>query len=319
MAKPMVSIVICTYNRCQSLQDTLRALARQAVREGLRLEVVVVDNNSRDETKTVAGQGASLMPWAVRYIFEGKQGLSCARNAGIRAAQGEVIAFIDDDVIPDPHWAQGLWDCFEQTRCDAVAGRVDALWICSRPAWLGAELHGPLISQDLGSQRLRWTFTNRFMLGANMAFRRELFASVGFFKEELGRRGSSLIGGEDRDICERLLAAGKVLMYEPSAMVQHKVEPDRVTPEYYRRWFHDIGRTVGHQMPVRWYHRVLIAPAWEWKDAAKALGRCVHTRLHPAANDADRFAGELWLRFHRAVLRERLDHWLGKDCHFVKA
>lgn len=322
--KTLISAVVCTYNRCASLCETLNSLAAQRLPGEATLEIVVVDNNSADGTKAVVAEAARHSAWSVRYVFEPRQGLSYARNAGIRNAGGMLLAFIDDDVKVEPEWAAALLACFSETGCDAVAGKVNMWWTCPRPHWLADELHGPLISQDLGPQRRPWAERGRWMLGANMAFRRGVFERIGGFREELGRKGDALIGGEDREMSERLLAAGGALYYEPQAVAWHQVDQQRVSQPYLRRWYQDTGRTIGHQMSWKWSYRLTVAPLWVWKQFLAAVARYANGCVRRAAlEDAERFAAEMWLRFHAAVLEERFHHWLPprwarRTCIFTK-
>src|SRR3989338_6037339 len=128
---PHLSIILCTYNRADSLRDTLQALAMQQAREGLSMEVVVADNNSTDETRHVVEAQASR--WPVRYLFEGCLGKSHALNHGISAAQAPWLAFTDDDVIPEPSWAQALYDAGRALNADCVGGRTLPLWAPEPP------------------------------------------------------------------------------------------------------------------------------------------------------------------------------------------
>jgi glycosyltransferase involved in cell wall biosynthesis len=315
----LVTVVICTYNRCESLRETLQSLAGQRLANDSTLEVIVVDNNSRDQTSAVVEEAAKTTPWNGRYLFEARQGLSMARNTGIRAARGQVVAFIDDDVVVEPQWAQALWNCVAETGCDAVAGCVKPRWVCPRPAWLSDELCGPIIRQELGDRRIRWTARDRYILGANMAFRKDVFQAIGFFKEELGRRGNALIGGEDLDLHARLMAAGKVIFYEPSAVAHHTVTPERLSPAFYRSWFQDIGYTQAHQLEWKWHYRLSVVPVWRWGKLLQAGVLYLGTQVSGATHEA-RFRAELWWRFQHSFLRERFDHWRGKPrCRFSTA
>ena len=316
---PTFTAVVCTYNRCESLRQTLDSLLNQASVGDLVFEVVVVDNNSSDATRRTVETIAQTARRPLRYVFEPRQGLSYARNTGIEKASGEVLAFLDDDVIVEPSWLRGLASCFQDTGCDAVAGRVTLLWSCEKPEWIQNGLHAPLISQDLGDRRQRWPDKSRFMLGANMAFRRKVFQQVGLFNEQLGRRGQSLIGGEDSDLFKRLVAAGGVIYYEPLATVQHKVEAQRVSPEFYRKWYTDIAYTQAHQMSWKWHYRLSIMPVWRWLKLMKAGFRYSIARVS-RLQGTPRFEEEIWWRFESSFLKERLDHWIGKsECRFSKA
>src|SRR5579863_10079992 len=102
-----ISVILCTYNRCDDLTQALAGLAASRMPQSVDWEVLVVDNNSKDRTRSVVEEFSSVYP-RFRYLFEGQQGLSNARNAGIAAARGRVLAFTDDDVIIDPGWLLNL-------------------------------------------------------------------------------------------------------------------------------------------------------------------------------------------------------------------
>ena len=319
-----ISAVVCTYNRAESLRETLQSLKRQVLPEDAWLEIVIVDNNSQDDTRAVVEDEARLSAWPIRYVFEGRQGLSCARNAGIRAAVGPIVAFLDDDVIAEPGWAHGVWACMQETGCDAVAGKVMMRWMCPRPSWLVDELRGPLMRQDCGPYRIRWDLSQH-MLGANMAFRRDVFRDIGVFDETLGRTGESLIGGEDQEISQRLVRDHRIIVYEPKAAVWHKVMPERVTPAFYRRWFTDIAYTQAHQLSWKWHYRISIVPLWRWSAFAGAWVNYARARSAGAVDEAT-FQAELWWLFQRSFLNERWDHWVARwrriahpRCPFVNA
>ncbi len=300
-----VSVIVSTYNRAKSLRDTIESLVSQKA-EGCSYEIIVVDNNSRDKTRDVV----ATFNGKVRYLFEPKQGLSYARNAGIKEAGGQVIAFTDDDVIVDSNWIASIYQCFKETKALAVGGKIERLWHCDRPEWLLDELTGPLIVQDLGPERKKWDQKNRHMVGANMAFHRSLFEKYGLFREELGRRGDELIGGEDRELFRRFFEANIPIFYEPKAVVHHKVESQRLTKEYVRKWFWDVGRTLGHEMEWKWYHSVSIAPLWLWKQIFQSLIRFLKVELYPGSNARERFAARIWVLHYSAMFQERFFHWL---------
>ena len=300
-----VSIVVCTYNRAESLRETLETLVSQN-RSGMNYEIIVVDNNSKDHTKKIA----QSFNGQLKYVFEPKQGLSYARNTGIKQATGQIIAFTDDDVIVDQNWVSNVFRCFQETQALMVAGKIERLWTCQRPAWLTEEISGPLIVQDLGPLRKRWDSGTRHTVGANMAFRRIVFEKFGFFQEELGRRGNQLIGGEDREIFRRIFESGGRIFYEPKAVVHHKVEKERLSKSFMQRWFRDVGATLGHQIPWRWHYSLTIAPLWLWKNWIIACFKLINIFLKPVSNEAERFACEIWFQHYSAMMRERFLHWI---------
>ena len=238
-----VSVILCTYKRCQSLATALESLARQNVPESIDWEVVVVDNNSPDRTaETVAGF-SRRDPKRFRYVFEGCQGKSFALNTGIREARGDVLAFVDDDVTVDASWLSRLTAPFAESDCAGVGGRVVPAWKCRQPDWL--EMHGPfalrsvLAMFDLGDQPGE---LSKPPAGTNMAFRREVFQKYGGFRTDLGPTVGSEIRGEDSEFYRRLAAGGERLRYEPTAIVCHPVEEHRLRKTYFQAWFYDCGR-----------------------------------------------------------------------------
>ena len=194
---PEISAVVCTYNRSESLRDTLRALKGQELRDGLLLEILVVGNNSRDRTRQVGEEEAQESRWPIRYIFETAQGLNYARNRGVNESQGEFIAFTDDDVIPDPQWAHELWKTANAHQADCVGGKILPLWFEQAPSWM--ERHrvkhhfwGAFALLDRGPEVIVANAPDgNFLYGGNIAYRRPVLEEVGIFRTDLGPKGSS--------------------------------------------------------------------------------------------------------------------------------
>ena len=244
---PHVSVIVCTYNRAESLRETLRALQGQAVDDGLAYEIIVVDNHSRDHTPSIVEQLARQRQTPIRYVFEPAQGLSRARNRGIREARGELIAFTDDDVIPDSGWVEALWQAAERFSADAVGGRILPLWAAEPPAWL-VNQHSLLESLSLldrGPEPVIGDIHTAYRIyGANMAFRKALFQEIGVFRIDLGVSGSTQMRGEDTELVVRVHRAGKRVAYAPEAVVRHKVPPERMRLRYFRQLKFYQGRTA---------------------------------------------------------------------------
>ncbi|MBI4357840.1 MAG: glycosyltransferase family 2 protein, partial [Candidatus Omnitrophica bacterium] len=171
---PRVSVVVCTYNRCESLRDNLQSLRDQQLIEGLELEMVVVDNNSKDATPKVVEEVGRTSAWPVRYLFEPIQGKSHALNRGIKAARGDFIAFCDDDVIADQLWIQSLCEAFLAYDADAVGGPVRPLWFGKPPKWLEdpERQFGMLAILDRGDKPIiageAEQAAGNFLLGSNL-------------------------------------------------------------------------------------------------------------------------------------------------------
>jgi glycosyltransferase involved in cell wall biosynthesis len=238
-----ITVLLCTFNRCRSLPKALESVAAQVLPESVTWEVIVVDNNSSDRTRAVVEDYCQRYPGRFRYLFEPQQGLSRARNAGIREARGEIIAFMDDDVTVGPGWLQNLTASLHDGEWAGAGGPVRPPEDFKPPRWLtlGGEmdLGGALALIDFGSVPAE---LRKPPYGTNMAFRKGMFQKFGAFRADLGRCGGSLLSNEDTEFGRRLLSAGERLRYEPSAMVHHPVPEERLSKRYFRAWWFDYGR-----------------------------------------------------------------------------
>jgi glycosyltransferase involved in cell wall biosynthesis len=244
----VISAVLCTYNRASTLSATLESLRGMSVPARLPWELLIVDNNSSDDTARVVADHQRVSASEVRYVFEPEQGHSRARNRGIREARGAILVFTDDDVSVDPHWLARIHETYERFDCLGVGGKIIPVWPCAKPAWLdgdrSARLMQAIVSFDLGDETcvLR---TPPF--GANMSFRRAAFERYGLFRTDLGRTGRDLAGGEDTEFARRLLRNGETLIYNPAAVVYHPVEAERLTRTYWQRWYFAYGRIAARR------------------------------------------------------------------------
>ena len=238
-----ISVVLCTYNRAQSLRDALNSAAALVLPDSVDWEILVVDNNSSDQTRNVVEEFCGRYPNRFRYIFESHQGKSRALNAGICEARGHIVAFMDDDVTVDPDWLQNLTAGLHDGHWAGAGGRVVPEWTCSPPRWLSKESPyavGPLVAFDPKCQAPE---LDEPPIGANMAFRREMFEKYGGFRPDLGPCPGSEIRGEDSEFGARLLKHGERLRYEPSALIHHPVQQSRLEKGYFLTWWFDKARS----------------------------------------------------------------------------
>ncbi len=244
---PAVSIVLCTHNRAEQLRRTLGTLFAVDTPPGVEWDVIVVDNNSSDATRQVVDACSRRTAPGVRYLFEPTQGISFARNAGVRAASGEVVAFIDDDVTIGAGWLTALYRAFQDGRCIGVGGRIRAGWSSPKPAWYADagpyRLMKGIAEYEHGDDPVQ-VGPDRPPFGGNMAFRRRAFELHGLFRTDLGRVGSRRMGGEDTEYGRRLMAAGEAIMYAPDAVVTHPVEPFKLRKAFFRRYYYYYGRQL---------------------------------------------------------------------------
>lgn len=244
---PKISVVVCTYNRCEGLKDTLRALKTQRLENGSDFEIIVVDNNSNDRTKETVMEEGRQSPRLIRYVFEPNQGVSFARNRGILEAMGDVIAFVDDDTVPASNWIGSLLRGFKEFNADCVGGPVFPIWAQEPPAWLRdpSLQFGMLALLDRGDQPVIAAETDsNIVFGGNSAYRKAIFAELGLFRTDLGRSGNTLSCGEDSEMIRRIVHSGKRAVYLPDMISNHKVGPERMSIKYLRKWHFDGGKST---------------------------------------------------------------------------
>lgn len=237
----MISVVVCTYNRAPTLRRMLESLFAQQERDRLALEVIVVDNNSTDDTRQVA-YSFSKYP-GFYYVLEGRQGLSFARNRGLAKATGGFVSFLDDDVIVDPLWLANLHKCLDETNADAVGGKVDLHYQTPPPPWLGPLFRMHLAELDLAPTRMIGLDGSGYS-GCNVTFRKEALRRTGGFDEVLGRTGAQLTCYEDTVVLHRIETAGGKMVYDPKVRVEHLVGPERMTWPYFKRLFIGQGMSL---------------------------------------------------------------------------
>jgi glucosyl-dolichyl phosphate glucuronosyltransferase len=238
-----ITVVLCTYNRCNILARALQSVAASKMPDGVSWEILVVDNNSPDQTRAVVERFCNQYPGRFRYTFERAQGKSHALNTGIREARGRFLAFIDDDAIAEPTWLWNLSRPVATGESVGAGGRILPEPGFMPPPWLPMagprNMGGVLAFFDRGDEPCK---LDSPPFGTNMCFRREMFERYGGFRTDLGPRPGSEIRNEDTEFGRRLISAGECLQYEPSAVVYHPVPTGRLRKDYFLTWWFDDGR-----------------------------------------------------------------------------
>ncbi|MFI3281734.1 MAG: glycosyltransferase [Rikenellaceae bacterium] len=237
-----ISIIIATYNRCDSLLVTLRSVAAQNL-DPQQWECVVVNNNSTDQTQQRVEEFAASHPeLSIKHLFEARQGLSWARNCGIEGSESEIVAIIDDDEIINADFAAAYIELFtSQPRTTSAGGRIIPKYATERPRWMSHYTELPIANPlDMGDITRQFP-KGRIPGGGNMAIRRSALKKYGLFDVELGRTGKKLIGGEESDLFERLTRGGEECWYCPNAIMWHIIPPEKLTLDYFNRLTYNIG------------------------------------------------------------------------------
>lgn len=258
------SVVVCTYNRADSLSATLKSLAQQRYTIG-SLEILVVDNNSDDHTKQVFDAIAERSPVRMRYLFEPIQGVSQARNTGIAASNTDLVLFIDDDAYPiRSDWAEKLAGAFDDAKVGAAGGDALPAWPPSgRPEWLHDRLLSYIGIVEHGHTSPTTLHYPHYPYGVNIAFRRTVLDQIGEFSTYLGRHGKTLLSGEETELCQKVEKSGHKVIYVPSAAVTHNMAPSRLQKLWFYQRAEGQGTTkaaleIANASSIEWLYRVTL-------------------------------------------------------------
>jgi len=305
-----ISVVVATRNRQALLAETLDALAAQQW-PGDRGEIIVADNGSTDATRATirlaAARGQGL---PVHYLYVGEPGKSAAINMALQHAQGDLIAFTDDDAVPEPAWLAQLAAAFEDPSVDFVAGRILPRWEAPPPAWMSPSLYGVLAIGDGGELPLRIEAGGRahpMTVGANMAVRMSVIRRLGGLRRDLGKLDGTLRTGEDHEFFLRMIHGGCLGVYVPSAIVRHFVPRARLRREYFRAWLYQNGQDVARlETAYPAGRRLFGVPRYLWRTAAADAAAAIKATI--VTNPAARFAALVRLIWLGGYLRAA---WFG--------
>jgi len=254
------SIIICTYNRSDSLQRTLERFESLLTKKNISFEILVVDNNSSDDTRTVTESFIRLTKLDVKYIFEKKQGKSFALNRGIIEANGEIIAFTDDDILVRYDWLLNIIKAFEENECLCVGGKIILRLEKSSPEWLSNKLMEQLGFLDLGD--IPFLLTQPKLYGANFAVAKAGFKKYGHFNEELGPIGNKMYNNEDIHFVSKLINGGERVVYSPDIVVEHVIPLHHIRKSYFRKRMFYQGVTKGISMGKYEYRKFMEIPLY---------------------------------------------------------
>ena len=226
------SVIICTYNRGESLRETLENLDTGLIVPKIPLEIIVVDNNSSDDTRDIVNIHIRKSRIETRYIFEKCQGKSYALNRGVREANGDIVCFTDDDVLVRRDWIVNIMRVFDETGCACVGGKILLRLGKTRPEWLGDKMMEQYGLLDLGNDVL--FLKTPKLYGANIAVRKSVFRDHGYFDVNLGPKAEKMHDSEDISFINRLIRGGEKVLYSPDVVIEHVVPAKHIEKSYLR-------------------------------------------------------------------------------------
>lgn len=284
-----ISIIICSYNRCHNLPECFSCLEKQVITTPIQWEVILVDNNSVDDTQSVTNDFNKNSILNIRYIFEPKQGLSAARNKGIDEANGTYLVFIDDDIRATKNWLQAIYSTFKQFDCDAVGGRIHIESPTKLPDWITPEMYGFLGHQDFGHELHKMDGIKEFPFGGNMAIHRRVINLVGYFDVNMGRKGTGLkkeelFKGEETDFFHRLAAAGGTFYYHPDALVFHKILPHQLKKRFFLTLHSNAGALKAKQDSTIYKRNLSGVPLFVFPQFFRAIWRYLSIVITQGSN-----------------------------------
>ena len=219
-----ISIIICTH-QTRRYSDFVEAINSLLTQNYENTEIIVVVDGNEELYEKISGNENKNVD---KIIFNDKNlGLSESRNKGIKEANGDVIAFFDDDAVADENWLEELVKMYEEKEAIAAGGKLLPRWETKKPKFLPGEYYWLVGATHKGFPEEITEVRNTF--GSNISFKTEVLKALGGFKTEMGVKGKGLLQGEETELCERMRNKfGKGVIYNPKAVVYHKVFPERL-------------------------------------------------------------------------------------------
>jgi glucosyl-dolichyl phosphate glucuronosyltransferase len=308
-----VSVIVPTYNRGAEVSYAIGSVLDQTASPDT-YEVLVVDNNSTDQTGEIVDRLADEHPRRIRRIVERKQGVAYARQAGIEAARADILAFFDDDVRVARDWIDTIVRLFrEHPDVDVLGGKVLPEWSAPPPQWLTPAHWAPLALQDLGDEAVFVSRENpRGLISANLACRKRVFERIGSFSPTFQRVKDGIGSLEDDEWIRRLWSTGGHALYAPELQTVTIVPPSRLTRAYHRRWHRGHGRFYAmlraDEIERSSFGSIFGVPAHLYRTAISDGIGLITASLKGRSEQA--FLHETRLRFFRGFFQQRVSERL---------
>lgn len=263
----VLSVIICTYNRGKYLPMVLNSLETQTLPKS-EFEILLINNNSPDDTDRIIQEYISISSLRIRYCIEYNQGISYARNRGVNESKGEIIVFLDDDETVEADFLSNIKDFFEDYQDAGItAGPVIPVFETNKPQWLSPYIERAITGKYEKGNKIKKLPPRDYPGTGHACFRKRLFDQYGDFKTNLGRKGNSLMGAEDKDFFLRLMNGNENCYYLPGARIYHHIPAEKLTDSFFQKITYAMGkservRTIN--LGRKKYYKRLLQELFKW-------------------------------------------------------
>jgi glucosyl-dolichyl phosphate glucuronosyltransferase len=295
-----LEVVLPSYNRSGLLRLTLDSLLRAPIPEGLEATVLVVDNNSTDDTASIVSAAEPAFGGRLRRMVEKRQGKVYCLNTGIASSSADLIGLIDDDEQVDANWFNCIHSAFQDPAVDFIGGRSLPPPGMQFPVWFPPDFLIVIGWADAGDSVRQFGSPdfNAMLIGGNAVIRRAVLERVGPYSLKTNRTHERLISGEDEEMYQRLMASGCLGFYRPDLIVYHHIFRERLRKSYFRRWafWEGVSSAARDTASGRPYPYLFGIPRWMYREALMGMASSFTERLGGSPSAA--FSGELkFIRF----------------------
>jgi glycosyltransferase involved in cell wall biosynthesis len=275
----LLSIAVCTYNRANRLPHLIDVLRSKEC--PVQSEIIVIDNNSTDDTQQVIRKLTDAGDVPLRYVKETRQGIVHARNRAIEfSRESKFLAFIDDDELPGPNWIKAAVDALDREGAGCVGGEIRVKLTCEkRPPWLEDDLLGFLGEKKYATEPFWITDRSTPVWSGNIAYRTSVFADGLRFDSRYNRKGIGIGGGEDAIMFDSLLKRGVNIRYRPDMVVDHFVEEWKIKRRYFLKLHFIAGIKYGRYVTGEYERTVMGVPPFMFRQVLRQWGRVFLTLL----------------------------------------
>ena len=300
--KPLVSVVICTYNNADSLSITLQQVLSQNVANPELVEVVVINNNSSDNTAKVL-ENIQITGFTFKHYFEARQGISHARNTGFEKASGEYILYTDDDAEIPQYWLEKYLHKLTTHNIDCMFGKISIVWDMPPPWWYETERYqGLFAALDYGDAEFKVITKQHPFLSKNVCIKKSCLIEIGGFDPTLGRKGKILTGGEEILAFYRLIEAKKSIYYYPHITVGHRLKPREYSEENITNQYLACAKPILQIAKLQPGKRLFKKPLGVLENQIKEIINCTLPLIKAYCSKDKKDFFYQNLRFRRAVL-----------------